>query len=276
MNDLADAGRLSPGRPAVSVKIGLWVFDPRSGELSGGGETRRMEYRAAQALALLCERRGEIVTRQEIVERLWGERAVSPNSLAVVIRDIRRALGDDARNPQHLETVSKRGYRLASRPDGPAGGSDDARGTGGPLAARRLALPVAAFGLVAALSAAALLPGSARHDGPAIVVEPVHNESGSAAWDPSARALTELAVERLSRSRGVDVYGNAPGGGGHGARFILRSKLILWDGQPTLSLRAVDAASGRIRWSGMAEGPPFYPGAVRQFDRLAAFLRAPS
>jgi DNA-binding winged helix-turn-helix (wHTH) protein len=273
MNDLPDAALESS-----TVEIGSWTFDPRAGELRRGRETKRIEFRAAQTLALLCRRRGEIVTREEILDRVWGGRSVSQNSLAVVIRDIRRALEDDARNPLCLETVSKRGYRLAVPTQCP-GHPLDRNGHGGAQAAGRGTLrrfmPAVAAGLFVTASVAAIL-ASATGDRSAILVEPVRNESGSVALDPEARALTELAVSRLSAG-GVDVFDAARAGRKASRRFfVLRSRLILWDGRPSLSLQAIDRKTGQVRWSAMAAGPPFYASVSGRLDGLARFLRTSS
>ena len=96
--------------------IGRWRFDAALGSLSDGSEVHRLELRAAATLAVLCRRRGEVVTRQELLGEVWQGRAVSPNSVAVVIADLRRHLGDDAKAPVLLLTLAKRGYRLAPEP----------------------------------------------------------------------------------------------------------------------------------------------------------------
>src|SRR5688572_15094447 len=95
-----------------ALRIGDWTFDPAAGELRRGAERRRLEDRAARTLALLVRRRGEVVSQAEIAAEVWNGRTVSPNSLPVVIADLRRALDDDAREPRFIETVAKRGYRL--------------------------------------------------------------------------------------------------------------------------------------------------------------------
>jgi DNA-binding winged helix-turn-helix (wHTH) protein len=97
-----------------SIKIGEWSFSPREAALSRGDERRRLENRAAETLEHLCRKNGEIVSHAELVEAVWQGRSLSPNSVAVVIADLRRALEDDARTPKYIETVPKRGYRMAA------------------------------------------------------------------------------------------------------------------------------------------------------------------
>ena len=98
-------------------RIGDWTFRAGENELVRGGERRRLEDRAARTLELLCRRAGEAVGQDEIIAEVWNGRSQSPNSIPVVIGQLRRALGDDARNPRFIETLPKRGYRLVSEPE---------------------------------------------------------------------------------------------------------------------------------------------------------------
>ncbi len=106
--------------------LGDWRFDIESAVLTQPGRTKRLENRSALTLELLCRRRGEVVSKAAILGEVWRGRAVSDNSVAIVIADLRRALGEDSRAPVHIETVAKRGYRLnlgletASAPSSPA------------------------------------------------------------------------------------------------------------------------------------------------------------
>src|SRR5688500_10958161 len=106
--------------------IGDWTFDPDANELHRGDERRRLEHRAARTLELLCSRPGQVVTPDEIVAHVWNGRAISANSVPVVISDLRQALEDDARSPRYIETVAKRGYRLLG--ERPAEAPPPARG----------------------------------------------------------------------------------------------------------------------------------------------------
>ena len=63
-------------------------------------------------LVLLIERRHEAVHRREIFERVWTDATVSDSALSQAIRTIRRALGDDSREPRFIRTVSRHGYRF--------------------------------------------------------------------------------------------------------------------------------------------------------------------
>lgn len=226
-------------------RIGGWRFDVAGAALVGPAGERRLEHRAARTLELLCRRRGETVTHTEILAEVWDSRAVSANSVAVVIADLRRSLEDDARDPRHITTIAKRGYRL--NPE--ASAEEDA-------ALPRPWRPVALLLLLAAAAIAALLLRTPAKP-ITILVEPVQNATGLAANDPLAHALSELVAHRVSAETGkIAETQDAPGHVGARQRPIrLTAKLILWNGQPTLSLTATDPAKGSILWAAMAAGP---------------------
>jgi hypothetical protein len=62
-----------------------------------------LEDRAARTLELLCRRRGEVVSKAELIDAVWGGRSISANSVAVVIGDLRKAIEEDAHAPVHTQ-----------------------------------------------------------------------------------------------------------------------------------------------------------------------------
>ncbi|HEY1604752.1 MAG TPA: winged helix-turn-helix domain-containing protein [Allosphingosinicella sp.] len=260
--DFADAGD-------DPVAIGVGIFDPRRGAVRRGAEEVRLEHRTALTLALLCRRRGELVTREEIRQAIWNGRITSPNSLAIVIGDIRRALGDDARDL--IETVAKRGYRL--KPEAAAETTAEAAADSAGRRAgvgRKSALAGAAAALI--LIVATLYAAFAWWTRPvALWIEPVRNMTGDTRYAADASALGALETAKLSGNADLSVRtGTAPAGEGD---LTMRSTLILWDGHPSLSMILLDGKR-RILWSGMASGPPFYASVSRQLERLADVLRS--
>src|SRR5439155_9284530 len=95
---------------------------PLAGELRRGTETTRLEPQPARILALLVERAGEVVTREELQQRVWsGDTFVDfERGLNYCIAQIRAALGDSASNPRFVETLPRRGYRFIAAIQGPA------------------------------------------------------------------------------------------------------------------------------------------------------------
>jgi DNA-binding winged helix-turn-helix (wHTH) protein/predicted ATPase len=92
--------------------FGVFRFDTRTGQLWRDGSEVKLTPRAAAVLHLLAERAQEIVTKQELFDRVWGGIAVSDDALTSCIQELRGALGDDARRPRTIETRHRRGYRL--------------------------------------------------------------------------------------------------------------------------------------------------------------------
>jgi predicted ATPase/DNA-binding winged helix-turn-helix (wHTH) protein len=92
--------------------FGLFRFDPRTGQLWRDGSEVKLAPRAAAVLQLLAERAQELVTKQDLLERVWGGMAVGDDALTSCIQELRGVLGDDARHPRYIETRHRRGYRL--------------------------------------------------------------------------------------------------------------------------------------------------------------------
>lgn len=252
----AEVDQLSAG----ICRIGKWTFLPGGNELRCGDERRRLEFRTARTLELLCRRRGAVVSQDEIRREVWNGRAISPNSVPVVIKDLRQALGDDARRPRYIETVAKRGYQLLS---GPEAGWVNA----GPeeAAKRQRPRPLIMFGLPLVLLLAALIAWAAtREERPApvpLIVTEVENATGSARHEPLASATNEVIMGKAQRLRGVDVFrGNGrqrPAGS-----ITLGTRLVMWNGTPTVMMSAQDE-SGAVIWTGMTWGDePAIPGEV--------------
>src|SRR5215467_2694123 len=92
--------------------FGVFRFDTRTGQLWRATSEVKLTPRAAAVLDLLAEQAQSLVTKQELFDRVWGGMAVSDDALTSCIRELRSALGDDARRPHTIETRHRRGYRL--------------------------------------------------------------------------------------------------------------------------------------------------------------------
>jgi DNA-binding winged helix-turn-helix (wHTH) protein/predicted ATPase len=92
--------------------IGLFRFDPRTGQLWRDGGEVKLTPRAAAVLNRLAERAQQLVTKQDLLEQVWGGMAVGDDALTSCVQELRGALGDDARKPHYIETRHRRGYRL--------------------------------------------------------------------------------------------------------------------------------------------------------------------
>ena len=101
--------------PADIVKFGDGLeLDRNSYELRRAGRALKLERIPLEILLLLVERRGQLVTREEIIERIWGKDVFldTDSSINSAIRKIRQVLKDDPENPVFVQTVTGRGYRF--------------------------------------------------------------------------------------------------------------------------------------------------------------------
>jgi DNA-binding winged helix-turn-helix (wHTH) protein len=95
-------------------RFGAYEVDSASGELRKSGLRLRVQEQPFQVLLLLLERPGEVVTREELRQRLWPADTFVDfdHSLNTVINKLREALSDSAANPRFIETLARRGYRF--------------------------------------------------------------------------------------------------------------------------------------------------------------------
>lgn len=102
------------------VRFGLFEADLRAGELFRGGARVRLQEQPFRILSMLIERPGEVITREELRDRLWPADTFVDfdHSLNAAIRRLRDALGDSAENPRFVATVARRGYRFLAPVEG--------------------------------------------------------------------------------------------------------------------------------------------------------------
>jgi TolB-like protein/DNA-binding winged helix-turn-helix (wHTH) protein/Flp pilus assembly protein TadD len=99
--------------PSGRLRFGVFEVDLRAAELTKRGLRVRLQEQPFRVLAMLLEKPGELVTREELREKLWGPTVVDfDHGLNKAINKIRDALGDSAENPRFVETVASRGYRF--------------------------------------------------------------------------------------------------------------------------------------------------------------------
>jgi DNA-binding winged helix-turn-helix (wHTH) protein len=96
------------------VRFGLFELDVKTGELRKRGGKVRLQEQPFQVLAMLVARPGELVTREELRQKLWADAVFVDfdHGLNKAVGKIRRALGDLAESPRFVETLERRGYRF--------------------------------------------------------------------------------------------------------------------------------------------------------------------
>jgi len=99
------------------VRFDEFELDLRAYQLRRSGRTLKLERIPMEVLFLLVERRGQLVTREEIIEKLWGKNVFldTDNAINTAIRKIRQVLKDDPEQPRFIQTVTGRGYRFIAR-----------------------------------------------------------------------------------------------------------------------------------------------------------------
>ncbi|MGA7756158.1 MAG: winged helix-turn-helix domain-containing protein [Candidatus Sulfotelmatobacter sp.] len=96
------------------LRIGDWCVNPASGQISRNGETARVEARTMRLLLCLAEHAGDVVSIDELLNQVWTDVTVSPDSVYQAVASLRRQLGDDPKEPTYIATVPRLGYRMVA------------------------------------------------------------------------------------------------------------------------------------------------------------------
>jgi DNA-binding winged helix-turn-helix (wHTH) protein/WD40 repeat protein len=117
-------------RPFPPTRFGLFEVDLQAGELRRQGYKVKLQEQPFQVLAMLLERPGEVVTREELQRKLWPADTFVDfeRGLNGAINKLREALGDNAVNPRFIETLPKRGYRFVMPVETKAGAEEQIAG----------------------------------------------------------------------------------------------------------------------------------------------------
>lgn len=97
------------------LRIGAWSVNRATGQISREGETARLEERAMRLLLCLAEHAGEVVSIDDLLNQVWPDVSVSPDSVYQAVTSLRRLLGDDPRQPTYIATVPRLGYRMVAQ-----------------------------------------------------------------------------------------------------------------------------------------------------------------
>jgi TolB-like protein/DNA-binding winged helix-turn-helix (wHTH) protein/Flp pilus assembly protein TadD len=213
--------------PAQRLRFGIFEADVRTGELTKNGKRLRLQQQPFQLLAMLLEKPGELVTREELSNRLWPQTIVDfDHGLNKAIGKIREALGDSSENPRFIETVARRGYRFLAdvavvpgghpatvandlallRESGLRGRADPGKSPSRPTAR---AWGLFSFGLALVLAASlSWILYTRSHSSPAIrslAVLPLDNLSGDTSQDYFAEGMTDELITHLAQINALRV-----------------------------------------------------------------------
>ena len=200
--------------PSAKLRFRDYQLDPDGFELSRAGHRLRLERKPMELLILLAEKQGQLIKREEIIEKIWGKDFFfdAENGINNAVRKIRSALNDDPEQPRFVETSIGKGYRFITpveRVLEPAiSHAIEPLIRRGPAAFRWWRAWVLALGLAASIAAAFAfnLAGIrsrvfARSVPPirSIAVLPLQNLSGDATQEYFVDGMTDALITELAQ-----------------------------------------------------------------------------
>ena len=230
----------SPATSARIVRFGIFEVDLNASELRKHGLRLKLPEQPFQILAMLLERPGEIITRDELRNRLWQTDTFVDfdHGLNNAVMRLREVLGDSSDSPRFVETIPRRGYRFIAHvdevfPSSPAPAAHEPEAspiTGAPLvvqvqappapplgsyltSGRRVVLLIAAlFGILLAAAVAVRYWSAGKDSGAvaakqttSLVVLPLENLSGDQEQDYFADGMTDELIANLAKIRSLRV-----------------------------------------------------------------------
>lgn len=239
-------------------QFGLFELDLAKFELRASGEVRLVEPQVFALLALLIESRERVVSRDEILEKVWDGRLVSDAAIASRIKSARQALGDDGKTQSFIKTVHGQGFRFVAEARVVGSGAVELAGTtqtGNP--------PVA---------------GSSR---PSIAVLPFRLLGAAGPYATIADALPHELITELARLRWLFVTARessfrlrgSQGEAGEigrllNVRYYLAGTVEMAGSGLAVTVELIDTRDGGVVWA------EHFAGAIDDVHRLRADIRA--
>ena len=186
---------------AREFRLANWLVTPELNRISDGDRSVSIERQVMEVLAFLAEHPGEVLSRDRILKAVWNDTFVTDDVLAYSISEIRKALGDDARNPRYVETIPRRGYRLIAQvhhqspsPAVPAMGKEPRKQ---PFTSLRAGLILASVALM--ILAAAIWyfrPARALTESDLVLLGDIANRTGDPVFDEMLEAALAINLEQ--------------------------------------------------------------------------------
>jgi len=116
----------TPERPvAAEFRIAGWLVQPSLNRLSLGDRVEQLEPKLMDVLVYLADNAGQVMSKIDITDAVWPDVFITESVITRSIAGLRRAFGDDVKNPRFIETISKRGYRLIATVDREPAGDEE-------------------------------------------------------------------------------------------------------------------------------------------------------
>jgi TolB-like protein len=208
--------------------------DPALDEICKDGHTIKLEPKAMQLLVCLAERPGEVLSVEDLLDRVWKDVVVNHDSVYAAVAALRRTLGDDPKHPKYIANVVRRGYRLIA--------------------------PVSPWVDPPIDPTANVDPAPTTR--PSIAVLPFHNLSGDPAQEYLSDGITGDIISELSRWRRLIVRSRSASFRYRGAavdtkqiareldiRFVVNGSVRRMGERIRIGVELIDAESGSQIWS---------------------------
>jgi len=105
--------RETPGTPlAGDFRLGDWLVRPSLNRIERVSQVVRLEPKVMDLLVYLARHAGVVVPKEQLIDHVWRTEFIAESALTRAVGELRRALGETAREPRCLETITKRGYRV--------------------------------------------------------------------------------------------------------------------------------------------------------------------
>ena len=292
----------SPSPAQRTIRFGEFEADLASGELSRNGRKISLQDKPFRVLALLAQRPGELVTREELQRQLWPDDTFVDfeHGLNTAVKKLRQALDDSVESPRYVETLARRGYRLIAPAPSPAAPAspllEPAAGARSMPSAgresryrRHQGFFLVASVLIAAGVGVAITRWRQAHPGlgqeaASIAVLPFDNLSRNAADDYMADGLTETLITDLARVKGLLVIARNSSfqykgqsldlrrvGSELGVRHLLEGSVQRDGDRLRVSAQLIDAETGYHVWADRYDRPATSAFAMQ--DEIARAVR---
>ena len=256
------------------VRVADWNVNPATGQLERDGRVVKLEPKTMDVLIYLANRQGEVVTREELEAALWAPAIVGYDAVSTTILKLRKAFDDDPKNPQIIETIPKRGYRLVAPVQPVAEPSVHNGAMARPYRPRnrltRLVLAVLAFAAIGILVWSGSWRGDIRSDSKevaSIAVLPFANLDSGSDQAYFADGISDDLITDLTKISGLFVisrdssfaYKGEPVdlpkvAERLGVRYLLHGSVRRSGESIRINAQLTDARSGRQLWAERYDG----------------------
>ena len=246
-----------------------FLVDPNAWKLSRDGQEIHLEPVVLKLLIYLIENRERLVTREELMDTVWGDTVISESALTKAVARLRKALGDDSATHRYLETVRSRGYRFVADVEGiESPNQPDLSPRKGRATIVRRGLMASAVAILALVLVAVFWPGTPQRETPeagvirSLAVLPLNNLTGDPEQDYYVDGLQDILITELSRIRDLRVtsrqstirYRNSELpttdiAGELGVDAIVEGSLLREGNRIELSVQLIDGRSDEHLWS---------------------------